>query len=72
MVPLGCCQPGSVGFNDAFGYGEANILFLLEEFGVFVGLHLEDEGVGRIQGVNGAFQISALPELIGCLAMLQG
>jgi hypothetical protein len=53
--------PGGIDLQDAFGYGVTQVLFLPHQLGVVAGVHIQDERVGLVQGVDRLVQVAALP-----------
>ena len=62
----------SVNFQDALGNHETQIFLLLNQLGILAGIHVQYQGIGFVQRIQGVFQFALLPEGLGNFAKIQG
>ena len=55
---------GSINFEDPLGYQESQVFLLLDELRLVGGIHIENQGIGLIQGFESVIQFALLPELL--------
>lgn len=63
---------GCVDFQNPFGNQETQVLFLLNQLRIFVGLHLQDQRICLVECLKRVFKISFLPEILRDLQVVKG